>query len=188
MKNIHLTYANVVCTVLLVLAIGGGGVAVAAGLGKNTVGSPQLKSGAVRNADLADNAVTGAGVRDNRLTGDDIKESTLGRVPSAGRALEASQLVAAAVDAEGNLLEARSQGALGAQPITAAGDYQVTFARSLKGCAFVVTVDAHRNDLNLFTDVNATVFAVDNAERKVSVSLRRPDASFSAPFTLLGVC
>lgn len=67
------TYADVVSTVALVLALGGGGAAVAGSLGKNTVGSKQLKAGAVRTVDLADGAVTGA----------KVDERTLSTVPDA---------------------------------------------------------------------------------------------------------
>lgn len=73
----RLTYANVVSTFALVIAVGGGGAAVAAGLAKNSVSSPQIKNGQVKTADLATNAVSGAKVKSNTLTGADIKESAL---------------------------------------------------------------------------------------------------------------
>ncbi|MBS42065.1 MAG: hypothetical protein CMH83_02575 [Nocardioides sp.] len=76
------TYANVVSTTALVVALAGGGTAVAAGLGKNTVGSPQIKNGTVKTADLGKDAVTSGKVRNNSLTGADIKEGTL-RLPAA---------------------------------------------------------------------------------------------------------
>ena len=98
-----LSYANVVATSALVLAVaGGGGAAVAAGLAANSVGSPQIKNGAVKTvdlgnntvkgakvadgsltgADLANGSVTGGKVADNSLTGADINEATLALPPS----------------------------------------------------------------------------------------------------------
>ncbi|HRI96748.1 MAG TPA: hypothetical protein PLZ93_14120 [Nocardioides sp.] len=65
-------YANLASTLALVVALGSGG-AYAASLAKNSVGSPQIKKGAVKASDLAKNSVTGKAV----------KESTLGTVPSA---------------------------------------------------------------------------------------------------------
>lgn len=72
----HLTFANVASATALVVALGGGGAAVAAGLAKNSVGSPQIKNGAVKTEDLDGNAVTGA----------KVKESSLGVVPRASTA------------------------------------------------------------------------------------------------------
>ncbi|HKZ12299.1 MAG TPA: hypothetical protein VJL81_00495 [Solirubrobacterales bacterium] len=72
----RLTYANVVSTICLFLLLGGAAWAAKDQLAKNSVGTPQLKSG----------AVTGAKVKDGSLTGTDIKSSTLGQVPSAATA------------------------------------------------------------------------------------------------------
>ena len=71
-RRSRLTYANVVSTLALVLVVTGGGAAIAA-VGKNAVGSKQIKNGAIKSVD----------VKDDGLTGQDIKESTLGKVPAA---------------------------------------------------------------------------------------------------------
>ena len=89
------TYANLTATLALVLAVAGGGVSVAAGLGRNTVGSPQIKDGQVRTADLGGGAVTGAKVKDGSVTGADVAEGTLGEVPSATDADEAAHATSA---------------------------------------------------------------------------------------------
>jgi hypothetical protein len=60
-----------------------------AALGKNSVGSKQLKSKAVTTGKIANNAVTGAKVASNTLTGADINLSQLGTVPSASNAQSA---------------------------------------------------------------------------------------------------
>jgi hypothetical protein len=57
-----------------------------AALGKNSVGSKQLKSKAVTTGKIANNAVTGAKVAANSLTSADINVSQLGTVPSATNA------------------------------------------------------------------------------------------------------
>jgi hypothetical protein len=91
----RLTYANVLSTLAVFLLLGGA-TAVAASLGKNSVGSKQLKKNAVTTAKIKKNAVTtakikakavtGAKVKDGSLTGADINLGTLGTVPSAATA------------------------------------------------------------------------------------------------------
>jgi hypothetical protein len=63
--------------------------AYAAGLGKNSVGSRQLKSKSVTTGKIANNAVTGAKVAKETLTGDDIKIGQLPPVPNANEAAHA---------------------------------------------------------------------------------------------------
>jgi hypothetical protein len=77
----HLTYANVVATLALFVALAGG-TAYAA----NTVGSSDVIDNSLQSADLKDgSAVSGADVIDNSVTGGDIDESKLGRVPNADK-------------------------------------------------------------------------------------------------------
>ncbi len=55
-------------------------------LGKNSVGTRQLKHKAVRTGKIANNAVNGRKVANNSLTGADINLGQLGTVPSASHA------------------------------------------------------------------------------------------------------
>jgi hypothetical protein len=82
-----LTYANVVATLALFIALGGASYA-ALKLPKNSVGTKQIKK----------NAVNGAKVKDDSLTGNDINEATLARVPSATEAASAQTLGGMSVD------------------------------------------------------------------------------------------
>ena len=70
----RISYANVLATLALFVALGGG--AYAASVAKNSVKSSSIKNNAVRTAD----------VRDNGLGGADIDEASLGQVPSAANA------------------------------------------------------------------------------------------------------
>jgi hypothetical protein len=72
----HLTYANVVATLALFVALGGGAYAVATAP-KNSVISKSIKNGQVKEADLATSAVTSPKVQDNSLTGADIQDDSL---------------------------------------------------------------------------------------------------------------
>jgi hypothetical protein len=72
----RLTYANVVATLALIIAVGGASAFAATQLAKNSVGSKQLKR----------NAVTTAKVKNGAITGEKIDVATLPKVPSATRA------------------------------------------------------------------------------------------------------
>lgn len=81
----HLTYANVVSTLCLFLALGGAAYA-GTKLAKGSVGTNQLKAEAVTKAKLHPNSVNSKKVVDGSLTGEDIDAATLGKVPSAANA------------------------------------------------------------------------------------------------------
>jgi len=75
----RLTYGNVMSTIAVVLAMGGTTAMAAGKLGKESVGTHQLRR----------DAVTGTKVKDGSLRGADIDASTLGTVPGAQRAQSA---------------------------------------------------------------------------------------------------
>jgi hypothetical protein len=85
----QLTYANVMVTILAFVVLCGGSALAAATLGKNTVGSRQLKAKSVTTGKVAPNAINGSKVQNGSLTGEDIKLSALGTVPSATSATSA---------------------------------------------------------------------------------------------------
>ncbi len=88
----NLTYANVMVTVLAFIVLGG--VAYAAGLPPNSVGTKQLKNG----------AVTAEKVKKGSLTGAQINTSTLGTVPNATHAVSADS---ATMAEQANLLQGK---------------------------------------------------------------------------------
>lgn len=77
----HLTYANVIATLALFIALGGAGYA-ATQLPRNSVGSGQLKAGAVTAAKIKDGAVDGARIRDHSVSAVDLAPGTFGVGPS----------------------------------------------------------------------------------------------------------
>jgi hypothetical protein len=78
-----LTYSNVMSTLCFFLLLTGGLAYAAGHLGKNTVGTKQLKKNAVTTAKIKKQAVTAAKVKKGTLTGTQINASTLGTVPTA---------------------------------------------------------------------------------------------------------
>jgi hypothetical protein len=92
----RLSYANVVATLALFIAIAGSSAFAASQLGKNTVGPKQLKKNAVTTVKIKDQAITAAKVQNGSLTGAQINASTLGTVPSAAQAANAESATNAA--------------------------------------------------------------------------------------------
>jgi hypothetical protein len=74
-----LTYANVISTLALFLVVAGGSAFAAGKLGKNTVGTKQIKK----------NAITAAKIKDGAVTSSKIALAGLGTVPSATNATRA---------------------------------------------------------------------------------------------------
>lgn len=107
----HLTYANVVATLALFLVLAGGTAFAAKNLlPKNSVGTKQLKNGAVTGAKLKDGSVTGA----------KIALSSLGTVPnaahadSAGSAATATSAASAKTAESAKVAESATSAALAA--------------------------------------------------------------------------
>jgi hypothetical protein len=81
-----LSYANVVSTLALCIAVGGASAFAATQLAKNSVGTKQLKKNAVTAVKIKNGAVTGPKIKDGAITGAKVNSSTLGTVPVAQRA------------------------------------------------------------------------------------------------------
>jgi hypothetical protein len=74
----RLSYANVMSTIAVLLAVGGGAAYAA-----NTVFSEDIVNGEVKTQDIATEGVHTSDVENNGLTGTDVKESTLSGVDAA---------------------------------------------------------------------------------------------------------
>jgi hypothetical protein len=147
----HVTYANVMSTIAVFMAIGGIGWA-AATLPPNSVGTPQLKKNAVTTAKIKNGQVTGGDAGKDTFTGADIKEATLAQVPKANNALKLGNALPATysigraygyVTEGGPIVPSRSRNIVGAVR-QSTGVYCVTLAPgiSLSSVAPVVTLDA----------------------------------------------
>jgi hypothetical protein len=90
-----LTYANIISTLCLFLLLGGGAALAAGKLGKNTVGTKQLKANAVTAAKIKNAAVTAAKIKNGAITGAKVDLGTIGTVPSATKADSATTAITA---------------------------------------------------------------------------------------------
>lgn len=73
----RLTYANVMATIAVFLALGGGAIA-AIKIPKKSVGTKQLKANAVTEAKLADKAVSNAKLGDAAVNGAKVQDRSIG--------------------------------------------------------------------------------------------------------------
>src|SRR6266480_3306561 len=76
----RLTYANVMATIAVFIALGGTGYAAAKINGKN------IKNKSIAGKKLKNRTITRSKVKRNTLTGSEIAESKLGKIPSAANA------------------------------------------------------------------------------------------------------
>ena len=168
----HLTFANVASALALAIALAGGGAAAAGSLGKNSVGSKQIRNDAV--------------------TGKDVKESSLKTVPSAASAQSAASaadsldVLRATIDENGQLLPLSSEGAVKAQTYLGGEVVVVTFDRSIIGCS--VTGSSYSTQS---TTYGRFVEVSSGAAAPTAVLARAWELdgdSFSGPLNIVVVC
>lgn len=153
----HLSYANVMATIAVFIALGGSSYA-AVTLSKNSVRAKHIKNGEVKRADLGRNAVDSSKVKDGSLRAQDFGAAQLpagpqGRpgpqgaagAPGSGGAKgdkgdpgdPATRLWAAV---EGGMIPVilRGHGATAVERL-GGGQYRVTFDRDIRGCAWLAS-------------------------------------------------
>ena len=146
----RITYANVVSTIALGLAIGGGTAYAAA-----TIGTSNIRYHAVTGSKVATNAVTaskvknsalsGSDVRDNSITSADIRNGTLAATDFAANQLpkgdkgdkgDPATSIFGVVNSAGGLTSQKNVTAIsGTGP-----EYTITFAQDVSKCAAVTTL------------------------------------------------
>jgi hypothetical protein len=104
----RLTYANVMSSIAVFLLLGGATAFAAGNLGKNTVGTKQLKKNAVTAAKIKNGAVTGAKVKAHSLT---ASAFAAGQIPAGqpGPAGPAGKTGPAGKDAFGELVYVQAE-------------------------------------------------------------------------------
>ena len=152
----RLSYANVVATLALVLAAGGGGAYAA-----QKIRSHQIAAHAVTGSKINFNAVTGSKVKGSSLSGSDLRDGTITTLDVRDGTLRAGDFAAGqlppgpkgdpgapASDVHGTVSAAGalSNGA-GATAVSAGagGSYTVTFDRVVTSCAVVATIASNED-------------------------------------------
>jgi hypothetical protein len=85
----HLTYANIVATLALFLALGGASyAAIRVGSGSiinNSIRTQDLKNNDIRGKDIRNRTIQGGDILTNTIKGQQVRESTLSKVPDADK-------------------------------------------------------------------------------------------------------
>jgi hypothetical protein len=199
--RIRLTYANVVSTFCLFLLLGGGAAYAASHLGKNSVGTKQIKN----------NAVTGAKIKIGAVTGSKVDLASLGTVPNASNAANAttattagnanslggnpasafeqnSNLLSAVVTNDGTATLVRGSPGASAERI-GPGEVEVTFPRNVSQCAWVA--DRGEPGPEVVANGVATVRGVyqkPNVVEVVTYSVEKPGEVKDMDFHLIVLC
>lgn len=176
----HLSYANVMATVAVFIALGGTSYA-ALKLPRNSVGTDQLRTGAVRSSDVKDRSL---GVRDLSVSARSSLRGAAGPAgpvgPQGPAGAPASRFFSA-VSASGALLRgtATDGGRNGA-----IGNYVVGFAQNVSGCAYSATLGSTDSSA-----VGAGRAAVSDLNGKVGVqTFDAAGSPADLPFHLVVVC
>jgi hypothetical protein len=135
----QLSYANVMATVAVFVALGGTSYAVAT-LPRNSVGPKQIRSNAVGSSELRSRSVRSSDVRDRSLRLRDLsraaRDSLRGRQGRPGPQGPTGQSAAsftAAVNAAGSVVATKG-GATGSHTSAGSGEYTLTFNRDMRAC------------------------------------------------------
>jgi hypothetical protein len=138
----RLTYANVMATVAVFIALGGASYA-AIKVPKNSVGAKQIKKNAVKASEIANSSVGTEEVANGELLSEDFAP---GQIPAAPPGQGSPNLFASIRDPDAS--EAANvqygRGVVSVNDPPGDGQYQVTFDRSVTNC--IVQVTAGRGD------------------------------------------
>jgi hypothetical protein len=192
----RITYANVVATLALFLALCGGAGA-ASQLGKNSGGPKQLKKNAVTGPKIKKNAVNGSKVADGSLTGADLADATItgpkiadgaitpaklsGAAPSAGPDVTALSLTEGCTSATGPF-----PAGVSASEITFG--CRVNFPKSVINCAATATVFFRTNALILLSPRSAQISMSPGEPSTMFVNTASDETNDDLPFDLVVVC
>lgn len=87
----HLTYANVMVTLLVFIVLAGGAAYAA-----NTIGSTDIINGQVKSVDIGNGQVQSVDVKNDGLTGDDVGAESIGSSEVADSSIQEGDLAASA--------------------------------------------------------------------------------------------
>jgi hypothetical protein len=173
----RLTYANVMATLALFIALGGSSYA-ALKLPHNSVGSAQIRSGAVSSSEIRDRSIR---LRDVSLSARSSLKGQQGAIGPQGPAGVPATKMFAAVSSSGSLL--RGNATSGGREANV-GTYTVGFAQPVTGCVFTATLGT----TDTSTAPPGRITVNDEGGR---VGVQTYDASGAAadlPFHLIVIC
>jgi hypothetical protein len=186
----HLSYANVMATIAVFVALGGSSYS-AITLSKNSVKSRHIGKGQVKRSDIGKNAVTSAKVKNFSLIAQDFRAGQLpsgppGQQGSQGPPGEPATKLFAAIAVDGKLVHGTG---VTAAVRTSEGHYTVTFDRSLNGC--VGTASYYQEGSVGYNLVNHFALGrIPNQPTRLSVDIWNSalNQAWSVPFSIVVFC
>ena len=173
----HITYANVTATLALFVALGGSSYA-AFKLPRNSVGSSQIRAGAVHSRQIKNRSIQVADLSRRARTS---LRGTIGPQGPQGPAGASAIKYFAVVRANGDLAAGNAtSGGSGGSP----GTYNVGFAQPVTGCAYTATLGTNDS-----TTVAPGRVVVHEASGRVAVQTFDPAGTpTDLPFHLIVAC
>jgi hypothetical protein len=185
----HLSYANTMSTLAVFIALGGSAWAVTA-LPRNSVGSAQIRTGAVSTGEIRNRSVRSIDIRDRAITLRDIsasaRASLRGAQGPAGPPGPAATSYRAAVNSgggtpSGNARTVNHQGGT--------NEYTVHFDRDVSACIYSATLAAVQNGPTLEQPPAGRITAASAGGDGVLVrTFAANGTAAEAPFHLIVAC
>jgi hypothetical protein len=182
---------------IAVFLVLGGATALAAGLGKNSVGSKQLKKNAVTTAKIKNNAVTTSKIKNGAITGAKVNAGTLGTVPNAAHANSADKASSAdkatSADKANSAENANTVGGVGVAEINYNGEAvssgTVIFSRAgltlTAGCAAGDNIEVAATTSKENASIYTTVVDTDSNDNNLNDDEESGGFDTGSPFDLL---
>jgi uncharacterized protein YjbI with pentapeptide repeats len=139
----RLSYANVVSSLALALAVGGGTAVAATSLSYHQVTGAKLAPNAVTPSKVKNSSLSGTDLRDSSLTTNDIRNGSLLAADFAANQLpqgpkgEPGVAISGTVSSGGSLVVAKNVTGVA---LAGAGVYTATFGQDVSKCSAVATV------------------------------------------------
>jgi hypothetical protein len=181
----HLSYANVMATVAVFIALGGSAYAVTV-LPRDSVGAAQIKRGAVGGSELRTGAVSSRSIRDKSVSLGDISARARGSLSGAkGDSGPAGVALHAAINSGGAAVRGN---ATAFTHQDGSGLYMVGFAQDVSACEATATLAAVANGASV-EQPTAGRITVGPDGPKVAVRTYAADGSVKdQPFNVIVAC
>ena len=184
----RLTYANVMATLALFMALSGSSYAIAT-LPRNSVGSKQLRSNSVGVSEIRRGAVRSSEIRDGAIRMRDIshstKDSLQGQIGPQGPSGPPAPTFFETVDSAGGLVKGNAAGSIS----QVFGTRIISFTRSVAPCVPSVSLTQAPGGDHPIPPPGAHVRAETTSDGRVIVRMFDPTgAPARYPFNLIVAC
>jgi hypothetical protein len=187
----RLTYANVMASLALFIALGGTSYAVTQ-LPRNSVGSAQIKPFAVSSSEIRRNAVTSRAVRDGSISSRDLSSATRGALRGdqgpqgvQGPKGDPGTTYRAVVNSGGGVVRGN---AVTVDHAGGSGRYAVAFERDVSACVATATLSDAQNGPTLETPPAGRITLGVEGQRLSVRTFAADGAAQDLPFSVIVAC